>query len=424
MTVEQRLKALGLVPGEILVPAAHIDATRWAVIACDQYTSQLDYWQQVEELVGEAPSTLRMIVPEVYLDTPQGEHRQAQAPRYMREYLRDGVLRALSPGFVLVERATPHVPQRMGLVAAVDLELYDYTPGSTPPIRATEQTIVDRLPPRIAVRQQAALESPHILMLVDDPGRTLIEPLQAHISKLETVYDFDLMQGGGHIRGYSVTAAEDLERMAAALEALALGADMRFAVGDGNHSLATAKACWEQIKPTLTAAQRADHPARFALVEIVNLHDPGIVFHPIHRVVFGVKPQALLHALLDHLNTQGLDATLAERPSGAQSVRDVCHGADGYINVRRSNHPLAVGTLQDALDAVLDQLHARIDYVHGADVVSTLAEQADTTGFLLPAMDKDTFFTAVERLGTLPRKTFSLGEAEEKRFYLECRAIT
>ncbi len=420
----ERLQALGISPANILLPREGADMERWAAIACDQYSSEPEYWERAYAFVGGSPSTLKLIIPEAFLETPRAEALQQSAIEEMQAYLNGGVLREIADSFVYVERKTPHANCRRGLVAAFDLEKYDFTPGNQMPIRATEGTILSRIPPRMAVRKQAALECPHVMILIDDPGRTAIEPLAGLKSSLEPLYSTGLMAGAGSISGWRVRGAERFAPIADALEALASKGGMLFAVGDGNHSLATAKACWDELKPTLTEAEMETHPARWALAELVNIHDEGLQFHPIHRVVFHADPVELVAVLLWEMNKRGWAASMGEEPRGAQSIEYSCAADHGWINVARPESPLACGTLQQALDAVLPTFAgASVDYVHGDDSAVALGHREGNIAFLLQAMDKAELFPAVEKLGVLPRKAFSMGEADEKRFYLECRKI-
>ena len=415
-----RLRALGFAPADILLPRG--DIGRWAVIACDQYSSQPEYWHRAGQLVGEEPSALRLIIPEAFLEEPDIADRQQACVDAMAGYLRGQVFRVACQSMVYVERSTPYVPLRRGLVGALDLELYDYNAGSTTAIRATEGTILHRLPPRVAVRRRALLECPHIMVLIDDPAATVIEPLTARKAEMELLYDDELMLGGGHIAGYRVGESH-FETIADALRALEAKGGMTYAVGDGNHSLATAKACWQELKPTLTPEEREHHPARWALVELVNVHDAGLQFHPIHRVVFHGDDAALLAALLWHMNEQGWSAAVGDEDA-PQTFEYACEGGSGVIGIRNSPHPMAVGTLQAALDAVLQTMpDAALDYVHGDDTARQMGQRPGNMAFLLRPLAKASLFPMVERLGALPRKAFSMGEADEKRFYLECRAI-
>lgn len=421
-----------LKPDDIYLPARGVDLRRWAVVACDQYTSQPDYWQRVEAYVGEAPSTLHLVQPEI--DLAHAEARIPAIHRAMREYLSNGTLvRAVHDGFTLTERTTAS-GVRLGLVAAVDLEAYDFTPGSGAMIRATEGTIRERIPPRMRIREGAPLECPHVMLLLDDPDFTVIEPLYARLHETAPLCDFALMENGGHLRVWGVQDDDALAPVSNALSALWEKADgLLYAVGDGNHSLATAKACWDALKPTLSPEARQTHPARYALAEIVNLHSPALTFEPIHRVLFGTDVHDLLQSYQQFLSARGMSLTAAAQPSPAACEEQASNrdhltfiSADTCIDVRVENpsNPLPVAILQPFLDDYL-RTHpsARIDYVHGASAVRALCQSPHTTGILLPAIDKAALFPAVRQGGVLPRKTFSMGEADEKRYYLECRKI-
>jgi len=406
----------GLRVPEILLPDEKYDYSQWAVIACDQFTSQPEYWDKVRSRVIGKPSALHITYPEAWLD--QGDRRIASINETMRDYEKNVLTRALR-GMVLVEREIA-TGSRIGLMAAVDLEKYDYSKGSGSLIRATEGTVLERIPPRVKIRKNAALETPHILVLVNDPGRTLINPLYAARDTLQKLYDFDLMLGGGHIRGWLV---DDFTTVLPALEGLYREADgLLFAVGDGNHSLATAKQCWENLKGTLTEAEREKHPARFALVELTNLHDDALTFEPIHRVVFGVEPTDLAYDFGVWLNAQGMKLTVC---TADQAMFKWVHDFRTLpYTIGNINQPLPLAVLQRFLDEWLEKHgDASIDYIHGEDAVRQLTGERKVTGILLPAMDKYILFEAVRKGGALPRKAFSMGEAVEKRYYLECRKI-
>ncbi len=436
---------VGLQVPRILLPNDTIDFRNWAVIACDQYTSDRAYWQRLEDQLDGQPSTLNMIFPEVYLEDADAEQRIAAINRTMERYLADGSLIEQPPGFILVDRKTSEVPSRKGLMVALDLEQYDYNKGAQSLIRATEGTILDRLPPRIKVRRNAPIELPHIMVLIDDPRRTVIEPL--FNEDLETVYDFDLLADGGHLTGYRVARQEHIEQVVAALEALADpqayhqrydcdDAVMLYAMGDGNHSFATAKAIWEQLKADAgNPAEVMDHPARYALVELVNLHDPGLEFEAIHRVLFNVDPADLQNQLREFLAAEGTPVSLhpcADLGSAEALAADlpghvfaaVFGGRFVVCQVADPRMTLAVATLQEFLDAYLKgNPEAKIDYIHGTGPVTELGSRADGAGFYLPAISKNDLFRTIVHDGALPRKTFSMGEADEKRYYLECRKI-
>lgn len=408
--------------GELLIPSDPAAFEGWACVACDQFTSQPEYWERADALVGRVPSALRLIVPECYLD--QAAERVPQIHERMREYLRTGMLSpAVENGFVLVERETSG-GARLGLVGLLDLESYDYHKGARSLVRATEETIESRIPPRLAVRRGAAMELSHVLMLLNDPAHGVIEPLYEQRSRLKNVYDFPLMLGGGRITGYAVTERTDIEAVHAALGRLLdlLGSDdpLLFAVGDGNHSLATAKAYWEEIKSGLSSEAAANHPARYAMVELENIHDAAIRFEPIHRVVFGCGGEELLRDFSAFVEEKG--AALSQ--DGGQTIVCVYGAEEKRLSISGSPYRLAVGTLQAFLDGWLrEHSRAYLDYVHGEDAVRALVSEKGAVGFLLPTPEKDALFETVRREGALPRKTFSMGEANEKRYYMEARRL-
>ena len=400
------------------------DPSKWAVIACDQFTSEPEYWHDAEKTVKGAPSTLNMILPEVYLkDT---ESRVQRINETMKEYL-NTILLPHSDTMVYVERTQSDKKVRRGIVMAIDLECYDYTKGATSLIRATEATVVERIPPRVAIRRGAAVELPHVMLLIDDPEKTVIEPLIGADAG-ELAYDTELMLGGGHIVGRYLDGAE-IRRIERALDALITPeaiakkygkhglSPLLFAVGDGNHSLASAKAMYEEIKEQLGAEAAMTHPARYALVEVVNIHDPALGFEPIYRVMFGTDPEDVLRELEKYVSSLGGDAA-------PQRTEYVSKGMRGVIEIPSPHRQLTVGTLQDFIDSYISSHEGvEVDYIHGADVVRELAAGENAIGFLLPAMEKSELFPTVVYDGALPRKTFSMGEANEKRYYMECRKI-
>ena len=432
---------IGIQIPQIYLPKPGADLNKWAVIACDQYTSEPEYWREVERLVGDAPSTLNLTFPEVHLEHPGGGERIKNIQSTMKKYLDEDVFQTRD-GFILVER-TVAGKTRKGIMLALDLERYDYTKGSSSLIRATEGTIVDRLPPRIRIREGAPLEFPHILVLIDDPNRTVIEPVGADKSKLEKLYDFDLMFDSGHLAGYAVDSKHE-EKIVAALRGLAnpetfaakYGTDkdqpvLLFAMGDGNHSLATAKAIWEKVKEQVGM----DHPARYALVEIENVHDVGLGVEPIHRVLFGLKKD-LYAALASAFGANYSYTPLAsaqemiravDNASGEKQAMGLVGGGRGFgvVEIRHASTNLPVGTIQAFLDPFVNDGGAeKIDYVHGEDVTVRLGSQPGNAGIYLPGMSKSDLFKTVILDGALPRKTFSMGEAREKRFYMEARKIS
>ena len=412
------------VPADILLPAANISLDPWACIAVDQFTSQPEYWQRAEELAAGKPSTLHIVLPEAYLGTPQEEERMQTIRRTMQEY-RKSVLTRRVHGFVYVERTQMDGTIRQGLVGAVDLEAYDYNPGSKPAIRPSEKTVVERIPPRLKVRRGAILETPHVMMLADDEKKTLIEPIGDHKDSLPLLYDGELMLGGGHLRGWAVEDPALIDQINAALADLAdekkfaarwpraAGEPpMVLAVGDGNHSLATAKSCYEELKKNNPGVDLSNHPARYALVELENIHDPAQVFEPIHRVIFKTEPKKLLAAL--EAACAGAEGFPVKWYAGEES---------GTIVLDKNKGELAVGILQHFLDDYLKENAGEIDYIHDDDALIGFAKQENAIGFLLPAMEKSQLFRGVIADGVLPRKTFSMGHSREKRYYLEGRKI-
>lgn len=416
-------------PADILLPY-DCGLTKWAVVACDQYTSQPEYWERVDQYVGDAPSTLRLILPESKLESDGVDQEIQKIHATMEQYLQEERLRPVEDAMLFVERKLANGKTRLGLLGKLDLEEYDYSKGSGTPIRATEGTVLSRIPPRMKVREGAPIELPHIMVLIDDPDKKIIEPLTKDVNRkqMSKVYSVTLMENGGRITG-SLLSKFQAQKVQEALAQL--GDQKRFeefyhapgkpvltyAMGDGNHSLATAKACWEKLKPTLSPEQRETHPARYALVELVNLHDDSLEFEPIHRVVFGVDPQKLLADLL-----AAYPGAHYGEGEGHQ-ITYVLAGERGTVTVPNPTAQLAVGTLQNFLDQYLEANGGKVDYIHGEDVVEQLASQPDSIGFLLPAMGKDQLFPTVIFDGALPRKTFSMGEAHDKRFYLEARKI-
>lgn len=443
--IETMKSKLGLNISSVLLPAENVDMQRWSVIACDQYTSEPEYWEDVDRFVGDSPSTLRLIFPEVYLEIETEEQKANRIKNIndnMTSYLKDNILCEHKDTVILVERTFSNGKKRNGIIVAVDLERYDFSKGSQSLIRATEGTIIERLPPRIRIRENAMLELPHIMVLIDDAKKTVIEPLVSKASSLPQVYSFELMKQSGSIKGWKITDGSDIEAMASALLELADKESFKsrydlndsdldvllFAVGDGNHSLATAKSCWENLKKTLTTEELKDHPARYALVEIVNLHDDGLVFEPIHRVVFNVNHEQLLDSFVSYYKDQGCNARYVkgtEKPdTSGHAIKYVTSEGYGYLIVECPIYNIDVGTLQSFLDDYLKKNpHAGIDYIHGEDVTDKLGKQPGNIGFFLSKMDKNELFKTVILDGALPRKTFSMGEASEKRFYLEARKI-
>ncbi|MDY3618866.1 DUF1015 domain-containing protein [Agathobaculum sp.] len=419
----------------IMMPKKGTDLSKWAVIACDQYTSQPDYWAETDRIVGSAPSTLRLTLPEVYLEDSNVGTRTAKIHETMRQYLTDGTLEELPAGMMLTERFSGGSCPRRGLVLALDLEAYEYKAGSQSLIRPTEKTVVERIPPRLKVRQGASLELPHIMILIDDPDRTVIEPLFDRVSSFEQVYHTGLMQNGGSIQGWFIPQGAETDLIECKLEALSERktfnrkygctdeqALLPYAVGDGNHSMATAKAYWEDIKQGLSEAEQADHPARFALVEVVNIHDESLIIEPIHRIMFGVDADDLLNAALAFYKAQGCEASLDA--SGDHVFPFCTENSGGVLSVKNPKWAIPLATLQAFLDDYMEsRKDVKIDYIHGEDVTRDLGSKPGNMGFFLPDISKNDLFRGVIFDGVLPRKTFSMGEAHEKRYYMEAKKI-
>ena len=418
---------LGFAPADILLPK-NVDMSKWSVVACDQYTSEPEYWEAVDALVGDAPSALRLILPEAKLNQPGVEEEIEKINRTMTEYLAEDLFTEYPNALIYIERSQSNGKIRHGLIGKLDLESYDFTPGSGALTRATEGTVLDRIPPRVKVRKDAPIELPHIMVLIDDDEKLMIEPLANETASMQPVYDFELMQGGGHLKGWLLNPGQ-VERMAVGLRhldsapvqerkyGLKDAAPRLFAMGDGNHSLATAKQCYENLKAAHPGEDLSDHPARYALVELVNNHDDALEFEPIHRVLFGVDPEDVLKALKAYYP----DAYEGE--GEGHVLRYVYAGKTGAVTVPHPAMQLEVGTLQTFLDAYRKEHACGIDYIHGDETTARLGSGEHAMGFLLPAMGKEQLFKTVMADGVLPRKTFSMGHAQDKRFYTEARKI-
>lgn len=420
------IQKTGFYATDILLPDfSKVDGTRWSVVACDQYTSEPAYWEAAAKTVGKAPSTLNMILPEVYLS--ETDARTPLVNEAMKKAIAE-VLIAHPDAMIALERVQSDGNIRRGIIGAVDLECYDYNRGSSALIRATEGTVLERIPPRVAIRRDAPIELPHIMLLIDDPQKTVIEPAIAGCSDRTPIYDFDLMLGGGHVRG-TLLNTDEQQAVQSALAALitpdamearygdATLAPLLFAVGDGNHSLAAAKAAYEEVKTALGAEAAKNHPARYALAEVVNLHDDALKFEPIYRVVFGVDPADILSALTAY--TASLNGTAT-----AQSMLCITQDKEETLTVAHPEQQLTVGTLQTFLFDYSDRHpEVEVDYIHGEDSLRSLVNRPDAIGFLFDGMRKDELFRTVIYDGALPRKTFSMGHAPDKRYYLESRKI-
>ena len=407
-------------PADILMPKTD-SMEKWAVIACDQFTSDQAYWDRVRKNAEGAVSTINLILPEAELGTEKEAEHTAVINATTKRYMDEDVFTTYPNSFVYVERQLENGSIREGLVGMVDLDDYDYSTGATSAIRATERTVAERIPPRQRVRRDAPIELPHILMLCDDHDKKLIEPIGAKKDSLKKLYDFDLMEGGGHITGWLVEGKDVDEFNKALADYTATvgekykglkGVPMVFAVGDGNHSLATAKSCYEELKKNHPGEDLSNHPARYALVELENIHDPAQVFEPIHRVIFKTDTEKLLAALQKDACAEG-----------GFPVQWYTKDASGTVYLDRAKSELAVGVLQGFLDEYLKDNAGEIDYIHDDDALISLAKQDGAIGFLLPAMEKSQLFRGVIADGILPRKTFSMGHSREKRYYLEGRKI-
>jgi uncharacterized protein (DUF1015 family) len=421
---------------KVLLPKEGTDLTKWSIVACDQYTSQPEYWEQVKTFIENSPSTLNLTLPEVFLEQPDVDERIKSINENMQKYVQENILEKTNDCLILIDRKTSHTVSRKGLIVALDLEKYDYNKGSQTLIRATEGTVVERLPPRIKIREKAPIELPHIMVLIDDPSKTVIEPLFK--KQLTPIYDFDLMLGSGHVKGYKIEDQTIINEVVQALSQLAENFEKKYgakdkgvllyAVGDGNHSLATAKACWERIKANATDDKIMSHPARFALVELVNIHDDDLKFEPIHRVLFNAEISVLLKEMKAFYGkgfsyrgyVSEKDAKSAAEKHEGHSIVFLAGRQWGLINIKNPAHNLEVGTLQSFLDT---KKEIKIDYVHGHDFLEEISSRPGNIGFFLPPMNKSDLFKTVIREGALPRKTFSMGEASEKRFYLEARSL-
>lgn len=398
---------------DILVPNG-CEHEKWSVVACDQFTSEREYWHKLERYVGDAKSTLKLIFPEAYLEDDDKEERIENINRTMREYLDGGVFKTLKDSFIVCKRTTASGVSRLGIVLAIDLEDYCFTHPSHAYVRSTEGVVLDRIPPRLKIRQDAPVELPHIMLLIDDRKHRVIEPIWEGRADLEKVYDFDLNMGGGHLEGYRIDAQKVIDVFDKYVDSVQdlygeKTNDFIFAVGDGNHSLATAQAHWNRIKEGLTDAQKAVHPARFALCEVENLHDDGIVFEPIHRFVFGAKED-----FIGYLQTA---------LSGEKTIEAFDKNGNSTLKVDRVGAK-AIKDIQDAIDAYLkEHSECSVDYIHGIEHLKDVAAHNVGVAIAMPKIEKDELFGYVLKNGTLCRKAFSMGEAEEKRYYFEAKKI-
>jgi len=396
-------------PTDILIPEG-VSMEKWSVIACDQFSSEREYWQRVKDIVGDEPSTLHMIIPEAYLEEIDEEKEIKTIGGVMEDYLKNNIFQEHKDTFVYVERTQPDGRVRKGIVGAVDLEEYDFT-GVSASIRASEGTVLDRLPPRVRVRRAASLELPHIITFIDDKDATVVEPLAKIASSLPVLYDFDLMAGGGHIKGMKVTG-EAAENVMAAMRALHEKNEMLMIMGDGNHSLAAAKVYWDELKKDIPESERENHPARRALVELNNVYDPAIDFEAIHRVLFNIDAAKFIEEF-EKATPRGNDYII--EMTSADGNEEVGTKADCIGDM--------LTIMQDFIDDYIKDTDTIVDYIHGDNSTKQLASGDRCVGLILPSMSKSDFFETVEKSGVFPRKSFSVGHAEDKRYYLECREI-
>lgn len=412
---------------DILIPNVE-KLEKWAVVACDQYTSEPKYWEQVKEITDGYPSALNIIFPEVYLEDDNADERIEKINQTMSRYISDGIFDEYKDSLIYIERKQTDGKTHKGVIGMLDLEAYDFSKGSQSQIRATEGTVISRIPPRKKIRINAPLEMPHIIMLIDDRKKEIIESTAENKKNFKKLYDFELMQNSGHICGYLMND-EDKKRVVKEMETLEdknafeekYGVSGKgvlvIAAGDGNHSLATAKSCWEEIKKNLTPEETENHPARYALAEIMNIHDEALEFEPIQRVVFDVNPEKLMESFMAYY------PEISYEDNGGQKITYTYQGKEGNLYVKNPPSNLSVGTLQKFLDYYTEKHGGTVDYIHGNDVVKKLTEAENTIGFMVEKMQKNELFATVIKDGSLPRKTFSMGNAADKRFYLECRKI-
>lgn len=409
----------------ILLPK-NIDMTKWSVVACDQYTSEMDYWNRVEEIVGDSPSTLRITLPEIFLENSDVNERINKINNTMREYMDSDLFYELSDSMIYLERTQADGRVREGLMGMVDLEDYSYEKGSQTLIRATEKTVIERIPPRLKVRENALLELPHIMILIDDEKKNIIESLKNEVTDSDIVYDFDLMENGGHIKGYKLSN-DSMSKVEEGLESLAdkdyfekkynvkdKGV-LLFAMGDGNHSLATAKANYENLKKTMSEEEYLNHPSRYALVELVNLHSDALEFEPIHRVIFDTDVDKLVNDLYKYydINEDG----------NGEYFELVTRDMDKKLYISNPKSNISVGSIQIFLDEYLKDNKGKLDYIHGDETTRNMGREEGNVAILFEAMPKEELFRTVILDGALPRKTFSMGHSYDKRYYLESRKI-
>lgn len=424
---------LGIKSADILLPREGIDLKKWATVACDQYTSEPEYWLDVEKIVADSPSTFRITFPEVYLEKEGKKERIRNIVKTMEDYIEEGVFTEYKDSFILVKR-TCDGKSRYGLMAALDLDQYDYSKDSRSLIRATEGTILERIPPRKEIRKDAPLELPHIMVLISDEKRSVIEPLKDKMDSLKRIYSTELMKDGGYLEGYLIDSDEDKEMIYQAFESLYSALDknnpLLFAMGDGNHSLATAKSCWEDMKKGLSEEERKDSKARYALVEIENIYDEALLFEPIHRVFFNLSVDEFEKEVLKYAKgmTYHREKSIEDMVERINSREGLVFGLSVNnelysLEVKGSRNFLSASLMQSVIDSLKERNACQIDYIHGIDVTVRLSNEGNNIGIILPDVDKSSFFETVIKEGSFPRKTFSIGHANEKRYYMEARRI-
>lgn len=412
--------------GNILLPK-NADMTKWSVVACDQYTSEPEYWSDVEKIVGDNPSTLKLTLPEIYLEEENVQERINNINENMKTLMDENFFNEYKDSMIYLQRTQKDGKIREGLMGIVDLEGYNYEVGSQTPIRATEKTVIERIPPRVKIRENATLELPHIMILIDDDKKDIIESLKTKVNENNVVYDFDLMKDGGHIKGYLLNndAMDEIDKK---LELLADKETFEnkynvkdkgvllFAMGDGNHSLATAKACYENLKKTMSEEEYLNNPARYALVELVNLHSDALEFEAINRVVFDTNPENLIKKLKEYY--------IINKEGNGEKFEIITKDKDEIWYIENPKSNISVGSIQIFLDEYLKENAGKIDYIHGEEVTKELTRKNDNNvGFIFDAMPKSELFKTVILDGSLPRKTFSMGHSYDKRYYLEARKI-
>ena len=430
------LEELGVKIPKILLPK-NLQISTWATIACDQFTQDRGYWNQVYSIVGSKPSTVKITFPEVYLPDPGRKERIQNIKKEMNSYISEGIFAPPKEAAVYLERNTKYGRVRKGLVVAVDLDTYEWKPFSKALIRATEATIVERIPPRMEIRREAIIETPHIMLLVNDPKNHLIEGLGKRVKNNRPLYEGNLMMNSGSVKGWEVSNEYDIEYMRVSLEKLAKentspkdGNTFLFAVGDGNHSLATAKATWEEYKKNHPGVKNCN--MKYALIEIVNIYDKGLTFEPIHRVLFDINSEDLINFLaqklegnIEYLNDFNTLKNKVDKSKSDFGFIFVENKKTQYVHMKTNIKELSISQLQPGIDEFLNYANRKgnIDFIHGAEELFRLGNQNGTTAIYLPPINKDSFFATISTKGPLPRKSFSMGEADEKRFYLECRQI-